>query len=336
VLVGLAQGRLVAPALLYGLAVHFRIYPIIYAPSIVLFLAQRSLATAAATRGPHHQQQQQQQQQQEQQHKQHGTQPGSKQQLEQASAGRVTATPLQQQAGASPLQAAGAVLKQGLLFGGLSGGTFLGLGALFYSLYGRQFLQEAFLHHVGRKDPRHNFSVYFYHIYLTYMDWGQLPGTSSSSSSSGVGALLDPSRWAFVPQAALLLLLAVRLHRHLPLCWLLTTMAFVAFNKVSTAQYFLWYYCLLPLVVPDLPWPLPRRLWVALGAWVAAQLHWLGWGYALEFQGLPVHLLLWGAGVVFLVANVGLMTALLECCVPRSSFLDGSIRKLRQARLKGA
>jgi phosphatidylinositol glycan class M len=335
--VGLAQGRLVAPALLYGLAVHFRIYPIIYAPSIVLFLAQRSLALAAATRPE--QQQHKQKQEQRYMQPQPKQQQEQQQQQQQAGGGR-SAGPFPQQAGPSLLQLVGATIKQGLLFGGVSGGTFLGLGALFYSLYGRQFLQEAFLHHVGRKDPRHNFSVYFYHIYLTYMDWGQLPDTNSSSSSgssSGVMEIpLDPSRWAFVPQAVLLLLLAARLHRHLPLCWLLATMVFVAFNKVSTAQYFLWYYCLLPLVVPDLPWPLPRRLWLALGAWVAAQLHWLGWGYALEFQGLPVHLLLWGAGVLFLVANVGLMTALLECYAPRRSFLDGSILQLRQSRLKGS
>lgn len=50
VLLMLLQGKLVLPALLYGLAVHFRIYPIVYAPAIVLYLAAC------------HQQQQQQQQ----------------------------------------------------------------------------------------------------------------------------------------------------------------------------------------------------------------------------------------------------------------------------------
>jgi len=39
----LLQGQRVLPALLYGLAVHFRIFPIVYAPAIVMYLAQRRL-----------------------------------------------------------------------------------------------------------------------------------------------------------------------------------------------------------------------------------------------------------------------------------------------------
>jgi Gpi18-like mannosyltransferase len=41
VLLLLMQGQRLLPALLYGLAVHFRIYPIVYAPAIVLYLAHR-------------------------------------------------------------------------------------------------------------------------------------------------------------------------------------------------------------------------------------------------------------------------------------------------------
>jgi phosphatidylinositol glycan class M len=59
VLLLLMQGQRLLPALLYGLAVHFRIYPIVYAPAIVLYLAHRQLL-----------QQQQQQQQKERQSKQ--------------------------------------------------------------------------------------------------------------------------------------------------------------------------------------------------------------------------------------------------------------------------
>ena len=44
--------------------------------------------------------------------------------------------------------------------------TFLGLGAICYHLYGQPFLEEAYLYHSTRKDPRHNFSIWFYHIYL--------------------------------------------------------------------------------------------------------------------------------------------------------------------------
>jgi hypothetical protein len=43
VLLMLMQGQRLLPALLYGLAVHFRIYPIVYAPAIVLYLAHMQL-----------------------------------------------------------------------------------------------------------------------------------------------------------------------------------------------------------------------------------------------------------------------------------------------------
>lgn len=54
--------------------------------------------------------------------------------------------------------------------------------------------------------------------------------------------------------------------------------------QVCTAQYFVWYFGLLPLVLPRLPWPLPRPLLLALAAWLICQLHWLLWAYMLEFQ----------------------------------------------------
>jgi phosphatidylinositol glycan class M len=124
---------------------------------------------------------------------------------------------------------------------------------------------------------------------------------------------VEAGRLAIVPQAVLLLVLAVALHRNQPLCWLLQTMAFVAFNKVCTAQYFVWYYSLLPVALQRMPWPLPKALQVAGVVWVVAQLHWLFWGYMLEFEGAAVHLALWWAGAFFLMANTAFMWVLLGC-----------------------
>ena len=43
--------------------------------------------------------------------------------------------------------------------------TLFGLTALFYHIYGWEFLYEANLYHLVRKDHRHNNSIYFYLVY---------------------------------------------------------------------------------------------------------------------------------------------------------------------------
>lgn len=50
-------------------------------------------------------------------------------------------------------------------------------------------------------------------------------------------------------------------------------------------------------------------MWAAT-AWVLATGHWLGWAYLLEFQGEPVHLGVWAAGLAFVAANVALLCTL--------------------------
>ncbi|KAG1672562.1 hypothetical protein FOA52_010663 [Chlamydomonas sp. UWO 241] len=55
--------------------------------------------------------------------------------------------------------------------------------------------------------------------------------------------------------------------------------------------------------------------WGLVGAgcvWAASMVHWLAWGYMLEFEGLPVHLPLWVASVAFLGANALLAAQLVR------------------------
>ena len=73
-----------------------------------------------------------------------------------------------------------------------------------------------------------------------------------------------------------------------------------------------------------------RGLCFALAGWAAAQLHWLGWAYLLEFQGRPVFLGVWAASLVFLAANAALLVQLLRSFRAAVSFRTQSRTYLQQ------
>lgn len=111
--------------------------------------------------------------------------------------------------------------------------------------YGYQFLYEAYLYHLTRTDNRHNFSVYFYDLYLRYA--ARFDQTLSmhhrshafvrvvvfrygTPSGFGVGLL------AFLPQLVSLVTISFAYGRDLLFALFALTMVFVVFNKVCTAQ----------------------------------------------------------------------------------------------------
>ncbi|KJH51307.1 diphthine synthase [Dictyocaulus viviparus] len=110
---------------------------------------------------------------------------------------------------------------KGFTFLVVSIGSFSVIVTLFYWIYGNVFLEEFLLYHVKRRDIRHNFSPYFYLLYLI---------DEEQNLSKLVGFL------AFLPQVYLILYFAFRYHDDLPFCWFLTTFAFVTFNKISLKE----------------------------------------------------------------------------------------------------
>jgi phosphatidylinositol glycan class M len=86
--------------------------------------------------------------------------------------------------------------------------------------YEDEFLQETYFYHVTRKDHRHNFSVWFYNIYLTF----------ESSEAQILGFL------TFFPQLLLVLASGFAFGKDIFFACFIQTFLFVTFNKVCTSQ----------------------------------------------------------------------------------------------------
>ena len=95
------------------------------------------------------------------------------------------------------------------------------------SRYGFDFLEHTYLYHVTRRDVKHNFSVYFYMMYLV-----------ENSPQAWLLGLL-----AFVPQLVMVVSLGIRFYEDISFCCFVQTFAFVAFNKVCTSQVRYWSWC---------------------------------------------------------------------------------------------
>lgn len=249
----LVKRSVVLGGMVYGLAVHVKIYPIVYALALFLFVdswshtASRSLWSLVSIRT--------------------------------------------------------FLNKRRLTFAFVTAATVIGLTAVFYAMYGWTFLYETYLYHLVRKDNRHNFSVFFYHIYLS----GSHPASEQGLNLTQLAFKIFAD---FGPQLSLLLTITLVYYQDITFCVLLQTMTFVAFNKVCTVQYFCWYFSLLPLA---LPWnqSMSIRTRIALPvAWFASQGLWLWFAYRLEFLGENTFFSVWVAGILFFIVNVAIIISL--------------------------
>jgi len=184
--------------------------------------------------------------------------------------------------------------------------TFAILTYLAVKFYGEEALQEGLLYHFSRVDHRHNYSMFWYWIYLARgrVSRNNLELSSSSLSTVGKGLLL--------PQIILLLYSSLGIAPYdLSFALFIQTFSFVAQNKVMTAQYFTWYLVLLPLCSDRIKWR-SKSMVVALGLLGLSIVTWLCCAFCLEMKGMAFHVQVWLASVGFFTANVNLLRVIVN------------------------
>ncbi|KAG2235634.1 hypothetical protein INT48_008510 [Thamnidium elegans] len=181
-----------------------------------------------------------------------------------------------------------------IIFGVASASVFFLLTALMYQQYGMEFMHNTYLYHVTREDHRHNFSIWFYQMYL-----------GIENTSPWMGLL------AFVPQLALVTLIGIAFGKDIFFACFVQTFLFVTFNKVITSQYFMWYICLFPLILPSSNINFKWKGLMLVIAWAAGQGLWLNYAYQLEFLGQNTFLQLWIAGTSFFIINCWIVVELI-------------------------
>lgn len=255
--------QILLAGVLLGLAVHFKIYPFIYGPSIIWFLES----------------------------------PDPKNRGEKRSSTPVTSFSSLRSTVIHFLNRSRITLCISSL------ATFASLNILMYAIYSTPFLQHTFFYHLTRIDHRHNFSPYNTLLHL------------SSAMPDKVSSLRLESL-AFVLQlliSAVLIPIALG-KKDLAGTMLAQTFAFVAFNKVCTSQYFLWYLILLPFYLPYSTFLAQPRLGItALLLWAGAQAIYLHQAYLLEFQGKSTFIPgLFTSSLAFFAVNIWILGVVIE------------------------
>ncbi len=189
----LLQGRDVAAAVAFGVSVHLKIYPIIYALPFVCFL-DASYAPQDFGALP----------------------PPAFAQF--CAAVHEHGGPLGKAAAAVIIWLWEFLTWRRVRFGLISGGLFIASVAALYCVYGYTFVYETYLYHFVRADNRHNFSPYFYDLYLHYDVGSGSGGASAARTLSGI--------LAFLPQFGTILFLGSLYYRDLPFAMLVQVRAF--------------------------------------------------------------------------------------------------------------
>jgi phosphatidylinositol glycan class M len=195
----------------------------------------------------------------------------------------------------------------------LSAGTFFLLTGIMYKIYGMEFLNETYFYHLIRKDHRHNFSIYFYQMYLSM-------SVTESFFSKILGLL------TFIPQMLLIVLIGLYYYKDIIFCCFLQTYVFVTYQKVCTSQYFMWYLCFLPLIIPQSKlMKKPIQAILLIIAWVATQAIYLSSAFKLEHLGQNNYINIWLTELLLFVANIWIIYSFMKNNNNTPIFSEGKI-----------
>ena len=254
-------------ALLYGFAVHFKIYPIIYAPALYLYLAYREYELPKIETPTAY----------------------NEAKINPKTFFAKIMFLIRNFCGTIRIFLTNLFKIKSLIFIIVSASIFFFFLIVFYLMIGYKFLYEYLLYHIVRKDHRHNYSMFYYLIYLTY-----------DSDFSKLLSLI-----AFLPQMTLIMFVTFYLYKNINLCLIVLTMIFVAFNKVMTAQYFIWFFSLIPLIVKKNELFSTRKIRgiLLLAVWLCFEILWNHYSHLLEFNGKNTFIEMWVVDVIFFIIN---------------------------------
>lgn len=165
--------------------------------------------------------------------------------------------------------------------------TLVFLNLVMFHLYGNDFLEHTYFYHIKRRDIRHNFSVFFYMLYLSSSWWQNMV--------------------CFVLQLVLIVALSYKFSDDLPFAFFLLTIAFVSFNKVVTSQYFIWYLAIAPILANGFSKVRLQSLIGVITLWLAGQGLWLNGAYKLEFLAENTFLYIWAASMTFFMISISMI-----------------------------
>ncbi|MCJ1257392.1 GPI mannosyltransferase 1 [Lignoscripta atroalba] len=266
--------RIKLAGILLGLAVHFKIYPFIYATSLIWYLETSPSSPSSSS----------------------------------STSSKNSTNPLHSSTPFLPHRLKTFLNPSRLTLTLSSLLTFLTLNTLMYTLYGHPFLQETYLHHLTRIDHRHNFSPYNTLLYLSSSSSAPSPSTRLPHLRFESLAFIPQ-----LALSAILIPLVLA-KRDLPGAMLAQTFAFVGLNKVCTSQYFLWYIIFLPFYLPYSSFLRKPVLGITAAAlWVGTQALWLQQGYQLEFLGKSTFVPgLWVSSLLFFAVNMWILGIMIE------------------------